>query len=70
MQSPEPPTSDSDSDMQIVQMLRAVQEEARRKIDTTLNPKAQALLEATAEVIGGLIRAYEDFEQGQERAWQ
>ena len=58
------------SGIKIVQMLRDVRDQARRDIDTTHNPKAQALLKATAEVVGGLIKAYEDFEKGQERAWQ
>ncbi|HEX6817610.1 MAG TPA: hypothetical protein VF120_04485 [Ktedonobacterales bacterium] len=58
------------SGIPILQMLRDVRDQARKDLDTTQNPKAQALLEVTAEVLQGLIKAYEDFEQGRERAWQ
>jgi hypothetical protein len=37
------------------------------KID---EPKAQALFETSAEVLDGLIRALEHYEQGSERAFQ
>jgi hypothetical protein len=56
--------------MQIVQMLRDVRDRARQDIDKVYNPKVQALLEVTAEVVQGLINAYEDFEEGREKAWQ
>lgn len=58
------------SAIQIVQMLRDVRDQARKDLETAQNPKVQALLETTAEVIQGLINAYEDFERGRERAWQ
>lgn len=54
----------------IVQMLRDVRDQARKDLESTQNPKVQALLETTAEVVQGLINAYEDFEKGRERAWQ
>lgn len=54
----------------IVQMLRDVRDQARKDLETAQNPKVQALLETTAEVVQGLINAYEDFEKGRERAWQ
>jgi hypothetical protein len=34
------------------------------------DPKAQALFETTAEVLKGLVKAYDDFEQKQEVAWK
>ncbi|HEX6817609.1 MAG TPA: hypothetical protein VF120_04480 [Ktedonobacterales bacterium] len=55
---------------QIEQLLKSVRDQARQDLDTTQNPKVQALLETTAEVVQGLIKAYEDFEKGQEKAWQ
>jgi hypothetical protein len=34
------------------------------------DPKAQALFETTAEVLLGLEKAYQDFEDRNERAWK
>jgi hypothetical protein len=43
---------------------------AREDVVKVEEPKAQALFETTAEVLIGLRTAYEDYEQGEERAWQ
>jgi len=42
----------------------------REDIDKIDEPKAQALFETTAEVLGGLIKAFDDYEKKNERAWQ
>lgn len=42
---------------------------AREDVGKVEDPKAQALLETTAEVLTGLRKAYEDFEQRTETAW-
>lgn len=34
------------------------------------DPKAEALFETSAEVLGGLIKAFTDFEQRDETAWK
>jgi hypothetical protein len=34
------------------------------------DPKAQALFETTAEVLGGLVVAFEHFERRSEAAWR
>jgi hypothetical protein len=34
------------------------------------DPKAQALFETTAEVLKGLVKAFDDFEQKREQAWK
>jgi hypothetical protein len=34
------------------------------------DPRALALFETTAEVLGGLITAYEHYEHGAEEAWR
>ena len=34
------------------------------------DPKAQALFETTAQVLMGLLKAFEDFEWKSERAWK
>ncbi len=52
------------------QMLTETMEHARQDVAKVTDPKAQALFETTAEVLGGLKRAYEHFEQGSEGAWK
>ena len=42
----------------------------REDITKVADPKAQALFETSAEVLGGLITAYEHFEQRSEAAWR
>ena len=42
---------------------------AREDVGKVEDPKAQALLETTAEVLTGLRKAYEDFQQRTETAW-
>jgi len=51
-------------------MLNDVIHHARKDVDKVSDPKAQALLETTAEVLTGLVRAYEHAEQKSEPAWQ
>jgi hypothetical protein len=34
------------------------------------DPRGQALFETTAEVLGGLVKAYEDYETRSEEAWR
>ncbi len=51
-------------------MLREVMEHAREDVTRVSDPKAQALFETSAEVLDGLITAYEHFEQKNETAWQ
>jgi hypothetical protein len=34
------------------------------------DPKAQALFETSAEVLGGLIKAFDHYENKTEKAWQ
>lgn len=51
-------------------MLTEVIEHARQDVNKINDPKGQALFETTAEVLLGLRKAYEDFEQRNEPAWQ
>lgn len=44
--------------------------EVRSNLNSVDEPKAQALLETTAEVLLGLKKAYMDYEEGGEKAWQ
>jgi len=43
---------------------------AKQDIDRVSEPRFQALLETSAEVLGGLRTAFEHYEQGSEKAWQ
>jgi len=44
--------------------------EVRKHIESVHEPRAQALFETTAEVLGGLRTAYEHYEEGEETAFQ
>ena len=43
---------------------------AREDVNKIGDPKAAALFETTAEVLIGLRKAYEDYEQKNEQAWK
>ena len=51
-------------------MLNDTAAHAREDVTKVSDPKAQALFETTAEVLKGLIKAYEDFEERKEEAWK
>jgi hypothetical protein len=51
-------------------MLDEVAQRARQDISKVSDPRAQALLETTAEVVLGLRKAYDDFEEGTEAVWK
>lgn len=51
-------------------MLTELIDEARANVERVDDPRAQALFETTAEVLLGLRKAYQDFEQGWETAWK
>lgn len=52
------------------QMLSDVINHARDDVSKVTDARAQALFETTAEVLGGLRKAYDDFEQRNETAWR
>lgn len=54
----------------IQRMLREVMDHAREDVSKVDDPKAQALSETTAEVLGGLATAYEHYLQRSEEAWR
>jgi len=51
-------------------MLRDTADHAREDIGKIDDPKAEALFETTAEVLEGLEKAFEHFEQRSEAAWK
>ena len=54
----------------IAQMLQKAQGECRTDIERINDPKAQALFETIAEVLGGAIKALQDYSSASERVWQ
>jgi hypothetical protein len=51
-------------------MLRDVVQHSREDVEKVDDPRAKALFETTAEVLTGLVNAYEHFERGSEPAWR
>jgi hypothetical protein len=54
----------------IAAMLQGAQQECHNDIAQVNDPKAQALFETLAEVLGGAIKALNDYQQGIEPAWK
>jgi hypothetical protein len=54
----------------IKEMLRHVADHMREDVSKIDEPKAQALFETSAEVLEGLITAYNHYEQRAEEAWR
>lgn len=54
----------------VKRMLRDVMEHLREDIGKVSEPKAEALFETSAEVLQGLITAFEHYEQRSEEAWR
>jgi hypothetical protein len=54
----------------IKRMLEDTAQHAREDVAKVEDPKAKALFETTAEVLGGLRKAYDDFEKKNEGAWR
>jgi hypothetical protein len=42
----------------------------RQDIDEVEEPKLRAMFETSAEVLGGLVKAFKDYEQRNETAWR
>jgi hypothetical protein len=51
-------------------MLSDLRAHLREDVGKVEDPRAEALFETTAEVLGGLITAYEHYENGVEEAWR
>ena len=54
----------------IAQMLEQAQQECRADIGRIEDPKAQALFETIAEVLGGAMKALTDYQYKSESVWQ
>jgi hypothetical protein len=56
--------------IRLKEMLDDTVRHAREDVGKVDDPKAQALFETTAEVLSGLVKAYNDYEQKSEAAWR
>lgn len=54
----------------IQKMLDNLVAHARKDIDQVDEPRFQALLETSAEVLLGLKKAFSDYAEGKERVWK
>ena len=50
--------------------MRQLIEHLREDVGKVTEPKAQALFETSAEVLTGLVKAFDDYEKKSEAAWQ
>ena len=50
--------------------MRQLIEHLRADVGKVTEPKAQALFETTAEVLTGLVKAFDDYEKKGEAAWR
>lgn len=50
--------------------LREIREHLREDIEKVDEPQLKAMFETSAEVIGGLEKAFSDYEQKNEPGWQ
>ena len=50
--------------------MRELIDHLRADVGKVTEPKAQALFETSAEVVTGLVKAFDDYEQKDEKAWR
>ena len=50
--------------------MRKLIEHLREDVEKVTEPKAQALFETSAEVLTGLVKAFDDYEHKSEKAWR
>ena len=50
--------------------MRQLIEHLRADVGKVMEPKAQALFETSAEVLSGLVKAFDDYEHKSEKAWR
>ncbi len=53
-----------------IEQMQELQNKLRQDIHQMQEPRAQALYETTAEVLGGLVKAFSDFQKKNEEAWK
>jgi len=50
--------------------LREIRDHLRADIEKVDEPQLKAMFETAAEVLGGLMKAFRDYEQKNEKAWR
>jgi hypothetical protein len=50
--------------------MQDINDHLRKDIETVDEPQLKAMFETAAEVLGGLIKAFRDYEQKNESAWR
>jgi ferric iron reductase protein FhuF len=50
--------------------LREIRDHLRADIEKVDEPQLKAMFETSAEVLGGLLKAFSDYEQKNESAWR
>jgi hypothetical protein len=55
---------------QIKAQMSQLIEHLRQDVGKVTEPKAQALFETSAEVLTGLVKAFDDYERRSEEAWR
>ncbi|WP_035639146.1 hypothetical protein [Bradyrhizobium sp. ORS 375] len=50
--------------------LQDIRDHLREDIDKVDEPQLKAMFETSAEVLGGLAKAFQDYEQKNEKAWR
>ena len=50
--------------------MRRLIEHLREDVQQVTEPKAQALFETAAEVLTGLVKAFDDYDHKSEKAWR
>jgi uncharacterized membrane-anchored protein YhcB (DUF1043 family) len=50
--------------------LQETMDHLRRDIEKVDEPKLKAMFETSAEVLGGLVKAFQDYERRNESAWR
>ena len=50
--------------------LKQIMDHLREDVDKVDDPQFKAMFETSAEVLGGLIKAFRDYEQKNESAWR
>ena len=70
MQKTETTMTPAEHAQHIATILQQAQQECRADIGRIDDPKAQALFETVAEVVGGLMKALEHYQMGSEPVWQ
>lgn len=67
----EPHTEDPTAHVELAEKrLSELIDQLRRSVEAVDEPQAKALFETAAETLGGLREAFEDYEEGDEEAWE